>query len=267
MSASTIYTQVSSDQRGFTLIETLVSMIAGVVVTGALSMVFIVALHQTSRLTDSVQASQLGRTAMTHIIDELHSACIERNYTPVQPGSTPNKLIFRDAYGEESIIPNSQEAVVKGTGAFQHEIVYNSSAQTLTDYIFPSERNSEWPTYKFPSADYEASTNEAANAEPKKGILLASNVSKASFAYYKYGAAATESPTTPLTTLESIPLAESEKLSTSGAATVAAVQVTLTTQPLDKQTKLNRSAEFSNGVTFAFGTPSSEAVINDKPCN
>ncbi len=261
-----ILTRAASDQRGFTLIETLVSMIAGVVVTGALSMVFIVALHQTSRLTDSVQASQLGRTAMTHIVDELRSACIARNYTPIQQGSSPTKLIFRDAYSEAAIIPNAAEAVPLGTGAFQHEIVFNSSAHTLTDYIFPSEKGSEWPTYKFPAADYEESKNEAPNAEPKKGIQIASNVSSASFKYFEYGETATDSPTTPLTTLEPIKLEAAEKLTLGGAASVAAVEVTLKTAPVDGQTKLSRSAEFSNEVTFAFGTPSSEAKIEDNPC-
>jgi prepilin-type N-terminal cleavage/methylation domain-containing protein len=265
MSTSTIYTQFSSDQRGFTLIETLVSMVAGVVVTGALSMVFIVALHQTSRLTDSVQASQLGRTAMTHIVDELRSACVSRNYTPVQEGSTSTDLIFRNAYGEESLILNAKEAA-PGTGAFQHQIVFNSSAHTLTDYIYPSEKGSEWPNYKFPLADYESSKSEAANAEPKKGIQLANNVKSASFKYFQYGEAATESTTTPLTTLSEIALT-SNALPSKAAPNVAAVEVTLTTEPLDGETTLSRSAEFSNEVTFAFGTPSSEAKIEDQPCN
>jgi prepilin-type N-terminal cleavage/methylation domain-containing protein len=267
MSASTIYTQISSDQRGFTLIETLVSMVAGVVVTGALSMVFIVALHQTSRLTDSVQASQLGRTAMTHVVDELRSACIARNYTPVQEGSTSSQLIFRDAYGEEALIVNAQEAPLhSGAGAFEHQIVFNSSAHTLTDYVYPSEKGSEWPTYKFPGADYESSKNEAAKAEPKQGIQLANNVTSASFKYFQYGESATESSTTPLTTLEEIKLTEG-KLPKEDAPNVAAVAVTLTTAPLDGNTKLSRAAEFSNEVTFAFGTPSSEAKIEDKPCD
>lgn len=265
MSASTIYNQISSDQRGFTLIETLVSMVAGVVVTGALSMVFIVALHQTSRLTDSVQASQLGRTAMTHIVDELRSACISRNYTPVQEGSTSSQLIFRNAYGEEALISNAAEAKA-GTGAFEHQIVFNSSAHTLTDYIYPSEKGGEWPTYKFPGADYESSKNEAPKAEPKQGVQLANNVTSASFKYFQYGESATESSTTPLTTLEEIKLTEG-KLPKEDAPNVAAVEVTLTTAPLDGNTKLSRAAEFSNEVTFAFGTPSSEAKIEDQPCD
>jgi prepilin-type N-terminal cleavage/methylation domain-containing protein len=265
MSISAIHTRLASD-HGFTLIETLVAMVAGVVVTGALSMVFVVALHQTSRLTDSVQASQLGRTAMTHVIDELRSACIARGYTPVQKESTASQLIFRDAYGEESIIPNANEAQLAGTGSFQHEIEWNSSAHTLTDFIYPSERGSEWPAYKFPEADYKTSTGEAANAEPKKGILIASNVSEtksgAIFKYYKYGEEATESPTMALSTLKEVP----PPATATAAASIAAVVVSFSTAPLDNQTKLSRSAEFSNEVTFAFGTPSSEATINDKPC-
>ncbi|MGD0453854.1 MAG: hypothetical protein ABSB69_09675 [Solirubrobacteraceae bacterium] len=249
------------DTRGFTLIETLVAMLSGVILTGALFMIFIVALHQTSRITDSVQATQLGRTAMTHVIDELRSACITRGYAPVQEKSGESELIFRNAYSEESIIPNAKEAKVAGTGAYQHQLVWSSTAHTLTDFVYPSEGGSEWPNFKF-----------ATTAAPSKGILLASNVTTAKspshiFTYYKYGTTATESSTTPLGTLEPVaPKNLATGFTASEAATVAAVVVSFSTAPLSKSTALSRSAEFSNEVTFAFGTPSSEAKIEDQPC-
>ena len=49
------------------------------------------------------------------------------------------------------------------------------------------------------------------------------------------------------------------------AACLAAI-VSFTTAPVDKETTLSRSAEFSNLVTFSFSTPSSEAKISDGPC-
>jgi Tfp pilus assembly protein PilW len=258
MSASSTYARLRADTHGFTLIETLVSMIAGVVVTGALSMVFIVALHQTSRLTDSVQATQLGRTAMTHVIDELHSACLSRNYAPVQEKSKTTELIFRNAYSEATIIPNAKEAPIAGTGAYQHKIVWSSAAHTLTDFVYPSESGGEWPKFKF-----------ATTAQPASGILFASNVSEAKsgaiFKYYKYGETASSSSTTALSTL--VPVTPPpEGFNSAEAASVAAVLVSFTTAPINNHTALSRSAEFSNQVTFAFGTPSSETKIEDQPC-
>jgi Tfp pilus assembly protein PilV len=73
-----------ADAAGFMLIETLVAIISATVVTGALFMILIVSLHQTSRITGRVQATELGRDTMTHIVDELHSACIAKEFVPIQ---------------------------------------------------------------------------------------------------------------------------------------------------------------------------------------
>lgn len=249
-------------QHGFTLIELLVSMLMATIVIGALFEIFIVSLHQTSRITDSVQATQLGRTAMTHVVDELHSACITREFKPVQKESGEKELIFENAY--------STEAVIKS--AYKHQIVFNEAAGTLTDFIYPSkvESGSEWPEFKFPVADYSSTTHEAANAEPKKGVLLASNVTKINsttpiFKYYAYGETYSSGSSEPVSTLtEKKP--PSTGFTEAEANGVAAVLVSFTTAPLDKETTLSRSAEFSNQVTFAFGAPSSEAKIVDGPC-
>jgi Tfp pilus assembly protein PilW len=257
---------------GFTLIETLVAMIAGVVVTGAVLEIFMVSLHQTSRLTDYVQATQLGRSAMTHIVDELHSACISREFAPIQEKSNANELIFRNGYSEEAFLPNAKEAETKeasltqkkGAGVFEHQIVWSKSAGTLTDYIYKTT-SGEWPTYVFPEV-----TSTHANATPTTGIQLASNVTEASgstpiFKYYMYGEAASGSSSTAESTLTE------EKPPTSGftaeeAKKVAAVLVSFGTAPIDGQTALSRRAEFSNQIIFSFSTPSSETTIKDGPC-
>ena len=126
-------------QHGFTLIETLVAMISGVVVTGATFSVLIVSLHQTSRITDSVQATQLGRTAMTHVIDELHSVCLARKFSPVQENSSDSKLIFVNAYSKESVISKTE--------AYEHEIEWSGEAtQKLTDTV-TSASGGQWPNF------------------------------------------------------------------------------------------------------------------------
>lgn len=278
-----------SHQHGFTLIETLVAMIAGLVVTGALFTIYIVALHQTSRITDSVQATQFGRTAMTHIVDELHSACLERASAPVQANSTATELIFENGYSKEAVIPNTKEAEAKaavGAGAFIHQIVWKAKEKeseasppgnTLTDYTYKSTAG-EWPSYTFPEV-----TTSHANASPSTGFVLASNVTPIEeknvkgesvkvpiFRYYEY---ATEGykHATEATNGEGESTLIEKKPPTKGftaaeAKTVAAVQVNFTTAPLDNYTALSRSAEFSNLVSLSLSTPSSESKVEDGPC-
>ena len=84
--------------------ELVVAMAAGIVVTGALFAILDVSLHQSARITDKVQADQLGRTAMTAMTDELHSACIAPEVTPVQAESSGTELRFVTAYGKEAVL-------------------------------------------------------------------------------------------------------------------------------------------------------------------
>ena len=120
------------DDRGFTLMELLVSMLTATIVVGALFSILTISTGQTTLIADKVQANQLGRTAMTRIIDELHSSCLAAGFAPIQEKSNETELIFKNAYSEEAVLSNAKEAKVAGTGVFEHQIVWNSSAKTLT---------------------------------------------------------------------------------------------------------------------------------------
>ena len=93
------------DERGFTLMETLVAMVTGIIVTGALFAILEFSVHQTSRISQVAQASQVSRTAMTRIVDELHSACLSTGFAPVQETSTPSKLVVQNGYSEQAEVP------------------------------------------------------------------------------------------------------------------------------------------------------------------
>lgn len=257
------------DERGFTLMELLVSMLAALVVTGALFAILQVSLRQTTLINDKVQANQLGRTAMTKIVDELHSACIAQGFKPIQKESTASDLIFKNAYSNEAVILNAKEAEAKttGTGVFEHQIVWNKTAQTLTDFIYKSE-SGEGVEAKFPAVDYLTSTNEAANASPKKGVRLASNVTQtegtAIFKYYKYNTAYSSSATEGLSTLNLIAL--SSELNETEANEAAAVVVSFRQAPVNNRSERDRFVDLSNEVTFAFSVPNAETPIEDTPC-
>src|ERR1700727_823455 len=161
--------RLASDRSGFTLIEVLVAMITSVVVTGALFAILEVSVHESSRITDVAQANQLGRTTMTKVVDELHSACLAPHFAPVQAESSSNELRFKNAYSGEAAIPSS--------AAYEHQIVWNPTAKTLTDYVYGST-GGESPEFTFPSLDYSSPTRDAQNAVPAKGILLGSNITQ-----------------------------------------------------------------------------------------
>ena len=57
-----------SAEQGFTLVELLVGMLASTVVLFALYAILNFTLNQETRISEVVQANQIGRTAMTKIV-------------------------------------------------------------------------------------------------------------------------------------------------------------------------------------------------------
>lgn len=221
---------------------------------------------------------------MTRIIDELHSSCLSAGFAPIQEKSNENELIFKNAYSEEAVLPNAKEAKVAGTGVFEHQIVWNSSAKTLTDYVYKST-SGEGPEAVLPAVDYSSATHEAANAEPKKGVLLASNVTQTEesggtkipiFQYYKYNTASASTSTTPDGTLTPIlpayiPLkvetkAGSKEEKENSAENTSSVLVSFRQAPSDGKAEHNQYVDFSNQVTLAFSAPDTETPIKYSAC-
>ena len=95
-------TRSPRSEQGFTLVEMLVVMVAGMVVVSALFAIFDLTLHQTTRTFSTVDASQHSRIALEEIENELHSACVGSGVTPVQAGSSATSLIFVSQYGSAS---------------------------------------------------------------------------------------------------------------------------------------------------------------------
>ena len=251
------------DQRGFTLIETLVAILTGIVVTMALFAILEVSLHQTARAGDVVQSSQLGRATMTRMVDELRSACIASEFAPVQPTSTNTELVFRNSYSEKAV----------PTSATEHEIVWyekagsktNEKAGALTDYAFPSNGGT-WPTFTYSKTE-----------SPVGGTLIGEDIAQQEnakkeavpiFQYYAYSTTAGSVKTgVPVGTLTPIPLAAKEALGATKAAEVASVLISIRAGATDGLYKTKGGvADFSNQVTLAFSAPNPEATIEDGPC-
>jgi hypothetical protein len=248
--------RVARSEHGFTLMETLVAMLSAVVVTGATFVILEVALHQTARIADVAQATQLGRTAMTNIVDKLHSVCLAPQFTPVEQGSTEKSLIFVGAYGKEAELGSAHKEKIEWTGT-------SSTPGNLVDYYYPSNGGS-WPSFTF-----------AATPTPAGGTRIAEKVSQTEteakakvpvFQYYKYSSKVSSgAENNPLGALEQV-IPPAEGLSAANAETVASVLVSFRAAPPSGLEALHRTVDLSNQVTFAFSAPDPEETLKDAPC-
>ena len=110
-------------EDGFTLVELLATMVAGMVVLSAIVTIMAVTLQQTTRTFSRVDATRRARPAFTAIENELHSSCFADQQTPIQVGSSPTSLIF---------VTSTGTAATPTT--VWHEIVYSGSPKyTLAD--------------------------------------------------------------------------------------------------------------------------------------
>ena len=236
------------DERGFGLMETLVALVMSVVVAGALFAILEVSLRQTSRVTDYIQASQLGRTAMTKIVDELHSACIAPGFAPVLEKSTPSELRFVTAFSGAAEIASAQE----------HRIKFEGSV--LSDSSFANNPASAWPAFTF---------KESSTSVTRIGEHIEQSEKEPVFRYYKYATASNggeeKGAKVALSALTEIPVVK--ELGSAAAKETAAVLIRFRALPANGNGKLNRGADMNTQVVFAFSAPGAESTIKDAPCN
>ena len=130
------------DERGFTLVELLVSMMISVVVLLAIMAVVDVTTRGSARVASRVDADQRARVTLQRLFDELHSTCVAPNVLPVVASSNgyqsdDNNLIFLEQSGS-SVSPTPDEHVVTLANG------------TLTERIFPATGGTA-PTWTFAS--------------------------------------------------------------------------------------------------------------------
>jgi Tfp pilus assembly protein PilW len=258
------------DERGFTLIEVLVALITGLIVTMALFSVLEFSMNQTTRISDITQANQLGRTTMTHIVDELHSACLSADFSPIQETSTESKLVFVTGYSAEAEVPS---VLGEKGGVRKEEIEWNSKEGKLWNYSYPGTGTNGAGAYTFSESPTKTLIGEniSQSVEPsgkKEAIPI--------FKYFAYATKPSSGVTVASSTLEEGKSLTSGGLAIGkeGAENAASVLISFNTATRDKNVLLggnakvssDRSADLSSQVTFAFSAPSSEATIKAGPC-
>jgi type II secretory pathway pseudopilin PulG len=261
------------DRSGFTLIETIVAMVTGIIVTGALFAILEISVRQSSRLSGVAQATQVSRTAMTHIVDELRSACLSTNFTPViSTGSEATsagtrKLVFVNGYDEKTSKGEEPPAELPASGIHKDVIEYNEAKQQLIDKTYIATSNT--PT--------ETAEKYSFGGSPASTVILAEKVKPIEekapvFEYYAYGTELHTGATEAASTLETKPLTASPFLPESEAPKAASVVVRFLTAPQTKETRLNATpekntfAEQTSQTIFTLGAPNSESTISAAPC-
>ena len=123
-------------ERGFTLVELLAAMAAGVVVLLAALTILDVSMHQTTRTFTLVDATSRAEPAFEALENELHSACFADNETPIQSGSSGTSLIFVSSVGNAATPTPTW-----------HEIDFSGGDLTDNSYAASEQEVSGTPTW------------------------------------------------------------------------------------------------------------------------
>lgn len=225
-------------ERGFTLIETLVAILTGVIVTGATFSILDISLSQSARIADRVSADQRGRIAMEKILLELHSSCVSIGANPIQTGGESTTIKFLSQTGSEPSFATMTK----------HELYLKEG--TLKDASYQSTGGTEATKWTFPGAPTSTTTLLTGVSQSAEGVTPV-------FEYFKYeiaGAKKGQLSTTPLPT----------PLSAADAKATAKVTISFTTTPESGNKKADRLVDLSDSVVLRL-TPSVE-IGGNEPC-
>jgi Tfp pilus assembly protein PilW len=230
-----IYPDRIQDERGTTLVELMVALMAGLVIISALTMVIMTTMHGAARVTARVEATQRARIALVRLMQELHSACVSPEIAPVKEKSEGNKLRFVHQTGAE-VQPTPVLSV----------ITYENGTLKQSDFAYLS---GVAPNWIFNEEKPFSTTTLLTKVAP---VSSSSSV----FSYYRYasGALSTIPQETPLGKTESELTVE--------------VQAALTAEPEKATTVQNAgsSATVRDAATLRLTPPSFNEGSPAKPC-
>jgi prepilin-type N-terminal cleavage/methylation domain-containing protein len=220
------YIRCLHDDGGFTLIELLVSMLIGLIVTGAAFAILEFTTSDVKLTTERAHLDQAGRIALENIMLELHSACVQVEVHPIEPGSNENEILFLSERSPLNTLykePTSTLPEVR-----ERKIVFNKAAGTLIE--------KSWPTLltnKYVATEPTSPTTELL----LKGVKPTVEEGKAVpiFRYYRYYQSTDQLPsgdtTMPYGELNPEPIPSSKLTTTAQTMVVAKVAVSFTLAP------------------------------------
>lgn len=192
------------DERGFSLVELLVTMMSGIVIFTAIATMTTTGLRNQDRVSRRIDAGSRVRPVMTHIVQELHSSCVAQHVAPIiadgtatgQNASSGTQLSFITRSGSV-VTPIPEQHVITLSGTTLSEAVYQTTG---------GAQPGPWAFSSTPSSNTQLLTRVAA---PASGL----------FQYFDFVNGALD--TTPST----VPLSAAE------AARSSVVKITLTSSP------------------------------------
>lgn len=217
------------------MVELLVSVSIGLIVLSALTMVIVVTLHGSAKVSARVDATQRARLVVTRIMQELHSACVAPKIAPIEPQSTGTLLKFIHADGAQgsAVAPLPTRT----------EISLSNGVLTQTDQVAISGSAPTW-TYAPPTT--RQLLTGVAPIPPSSSIFL----------YY----ASSNGSTTP--TPQQTPLGTRAPLTIQ-------VRVALSASPTSTSTPIpdaNAAASVQNSATLRLTPPSFNEQAESLPC-
>lgn len=225
------------DESGTTLVELLVGLMMGMVILTALTLVVIVTMHGSARVSARVEATQNGRVVLARMTEQLHSACIYPKVAPILAGSTGTSLAFvHAASGEGNAV---SPAPVK--------TVFTLSEGTLTQSDAAVTEGAEPP---YGASDFAATPTTRTLMTNVAPIAPSSSI----FTYYAYANGGLE-------TLPANPLSETN------AAKTVQVQIALDAAPRTTPVKdAGADASIRDAAVLRLTPPSFNETATALPC-
>lgn len=171
---------LAAEQAGFSLIELLIAMPMGVVISMVAFNMLIFAQSNVTQTNEQIRMDQAARTAFTNVMLGLHSGCINTVVRPIQAGSEENKLIYINARDEAAKTNSStgEEAFIKPV---EHELYVEESTHKLIEKAYPEASENSNSEYTFSTtATKKVLAEHVVKSEPKKNETLPY------FRYYRY---------------------------------------------------------------------------------
>ena len=226
---------IREDERGMTLVELIVATTAGMVIFAGLTAMVLASMHNATRVTNRVHATQDARRVVHRITNELHSSCVAQYVVPIQADSTRTKLSFAHAYSSAvAPVPVKTAITLSGT------------TLTQTEYPVASGSTPAWVFSTTPNATRTILTNVSAYSSTAPV-----------FTYFKVENGA----------LTEIPLTGTAELGTTNSQKVVQVNIALTVTPgKEVFTDVNADANVQSSAYLRFTSPSYATTKTNSPC-